>query len=168
MRFKVARRNNDSICDTPEQLSEMMSHIRYAEFTKLKSPLETFITTSGSCHDQVVLELQELYDMGYIPVGKFIMAVDAYGQGLETHSFAYYTDNEKYYWFENAWRDFAGIHEFDNYDDMIDFIMSAFSKRNEYDRLYIAEFIPEQHTIGEDLQVFVDICMNSASEYKIT
>ena len=167
MRLKFPK-YNDSMCDTPEQLSEMMSHIKYTGFTSLKSPLETFLTTCGSCHDQVMLEIQELYDMGLLPVGKFIMAVDAQGQGLETHSFVYYVIDNEYYWFENAWEDLAGIHVFSDYDDMLDSVMFAFSRRLDYDKLYLADFIPEQHTIGEDLDTLVDICMNSAREYKIT
>ena len=106
MIMKITKqKRSDAICDTPVQLLSLMSHIAYSDFEKLMSPLEVLLTSHGSCHDQVMFEMQELYDMGYSPKSKFIIAVDKDGQGQETHSFAYYEDNGKWYWFENAWED---------------------------------------------------------------
>ena len=169
MKIKFPKHRSDSLCDTPEQLIQLMSNIRYTEFDKLMSPLEVLLTTHGSCHDQVMLELQELYDMGYDAKAKFIMAVDENGQGLETHSFVYYGDNNKWYWFENAWEDMQGIYKFDGYHDMLDTIMEDFAHHidYEYSKLYLADFDPKDHTIGEDLDTLVDICMNSAEEYQL-
>ena len=166
MRFKISQ-NTDSMCDTPEQLVEMMSHIQYQDFTKLMSPLEVFLTASGSCHDQVMLEMQELYNMGLKPIGKFIMSVDEFGEGEETHSFVYYKIGKRWYWFENAWEEFAGIHEYSNEQELIDSVMFAFGRRNGFVNLYIADFNPADHTIGEDLDTLVDICMNSAELYEV-
>ena len=47
---------------------------------------------------------------------------------------------------------------------MFDFIIDAFMNRNPNKHIYIADFIPEEHTIGEDLQTLVDICMDDAIE----
>lgn len=168
MKISVCRHNVDTMCENAKQLVELMGHIGYAEFTRLKSPLEVFLTTCGSCHDQVMLEHQELYGMGLDPQAKFIMAVDSDGQGMETHSFTYFKEDDKWYWFENAWEDLKGLHEYSSEDELIDSVMSAFGKRNDFDKLYIADFNPGEHTIGEDLETLVDICMNSATEYEIT
>ena len=167
MKINFSKKYTESMCDTPDQLLDLMSHIGYSDFSRLKSPLETFITTSGSCHDQVMLEFQELFDMGLSPRAKFIMAVDEDNQGGETHSFVYYEVDGKYFWFENAWEDMQGIHEYDSEAELIDAVMYAFGQRVLFDRLYIADFVPADHVIGEDLDTLVDICMNSAEEYKI-
>ena len=167
MKISVCRHNTGSMCKNAKQLVELMEHVRYTEFTRLKSPLEVFLDTSGSCHDQVMLEYQELDSMGLDPQAKFIMAADADGQGLETHSFVYFFDSDKWYWFENAWEDLKGLHEYSSEDELIDSVMFAFGRRTDFDKLYIADFNPDEHTIGENLESLVDICMNSAVEYKI-
>ena len=101
------------------------------------------------------------------PHAKFIMAVDEFDQGLETHSFVYFEFGGKWYWFENAWGDMRGVREFPTYREMIDAVMFAFGQRTDFDKLYIADFNPEEHTPGEDLATLVDVCMNSADEYII-
>lgn len=149
------------------EVINMLNLIDYQEFTKLMSPLEVALSQKGSCHDQVMLELQELYTIGLNPKAKFILAVDEDGMGLETHSFVYFTLNRTYYWLENAWEDMKGLHKFSSYDEMIDNIMYYFGSRFPFDKLYIADFNPADHTIGEDLDTLVDICMDSAIEYEV-
>lgn len=159
---------NDSMFDNVPALLDFMSDIEYIPYTKLMNPLEVILTKQGSCHDQVMLELRKLTEMGLSPKAKFIIAVDEYGQGLETHSFVYYKNGGEYYWVENAWLDQRGIHTYTDYNEMIDAVMFAFGQRTDFDTLYIADFIPEEHKVGEDLDELVDICMNSAEEYIVT
>ena len=45
-----------------------------------------------------------------------------YNNPYPTHTFLVYKENDKWYWFENAFFDYQGIHEFDTYDDAIEFI----------------------------------------------
>lgn len=144
-----------------------LSTVNYVEFTKLMSPEEVIMSKQGSCHDQAMLSLDVLQGLGYFPYAKFIIAVDEEDQGQETHSFVYFRNNRSWYWIENAWSEFQGVHQYSLYNDMIDAIMFAFGQRNPYVKLYIADLTPSDHTYGEDLQTFVDICMNSAEEYKV-
>ena len=152
---------------SPESLLEHMEEFRYIEFTSLMSPLEVLINKQGSCHDQVMLEMQELAEEGFNPKAKFIIAVNSDGQGQETHSFVYYYYDGSWCWFENAWKDLRGIRRYSTEDELLDSVMFAFGERNAFDILYIADFIPSEHYVGEDLQTLVDVCMNSAEEYKI-
>jgi len=167
MKILLQSLKNDSMFETVPEFLNFMSDVEYVPFTRLMNPLEVILTKQGSCHDQVMLEMKKLPEMGLSPKAKFIIAVDAYGQGLETHSFVYYQDGDDYYWFENAWEDQKGLHKFSDYDEMIDAVMFAFGQRTDYDKLYIADFMPEEHTIGEDLDTLVDVCMNSAEEYTV-
>ena len=150
---------------SPEALLDFMQSIQYSEFIALMSPIEVVIHKFGSCHDQAMLEMQELQEEGLNPIAKFIMSVDEDMQGQETHSFVYYPLDGKWYWFENAWEDVRGIREYENEQELIDSVMFAFGRRN-FGKLYIADLIPSEHSVGEDLQTFVDICMNSAQEYQ--
>lgn len=153
--------------ESPEALLHVMKGIVYAGFVTLMSPDVVLATGMGSCHDQALLEYQELNRMGFSPIAKFIMSVDEYGQGEETHSFVYYNVGDKWYWFENAWRDLSGIREYHSEAELIDSVMFAFGRRNGFDRLYIADLIPREHKAGETLPEFVNICMNHATEYQI-
>lgn len=146
----------------PTQLLEFMNNIEYKDFDFLMSPNEVFVTCKGSCHDQVMLESDELTVQGLDPVAKFLMAIDDNDIGGETHSFVYWEKNGKFYWLENAWADQAGIHEFDTERDLLDYVISAFKFRNPHQYIYIADFDPDNHYVGEDLQSLVDICMDDA------
>ena len=158
------------VFQTPDELYSFMSNFKYTEFSNLMSSKEVMITKQGSCHDQVIFEIKELSEMGLNPQAKFIMEVKDDEQGGETHSFVYYQDTNSptmWYWFENAWEDYRGIHEFNDYLNMIDFIMQAFKLRHPYSAMYISDFIISEHATGEDLQTLVNICMSSAQKYSL-
>ncbi len=150
--------------NSPNELDYFMSDFDYIEFSRLMSPELVFRTESGSCHDMVMFEYDELTKQGLAPKAKFLLATDDNGIGGETHSFVYYSEDSTMFWFEQAWQDYAGIHDFATEQEMFDFIIDAFINRNPNKHIYIADFIPEEHTIGEDLQTLVDICMNDAIE----
>ena len=155
-------KDNNPRTSSPYQLLYLMSEFDYAEFDTLMSAQDVMNTLSGSCHDQVMFEYDELSKQGLNPKAKFMIAVDEFDQGGETHSFVFYPEGSKIYWFENAWEDYRGIHEFGTEQELIDFVIDAFINRNPNKAIYIADFIPEEHQIGEDLQTLVDTCMNSA------
>ena len=146
----------------PEHLLEFLSGLEYVDFTQLMAPVEVVVVHAGSCHDQVMLEYDELEREGLSPFAKFIMAVDKDNIGGETHSFVYWIENGKAYWIENAWEDYRGIHEFNSEAELITTVVDAFTERNPGKYIYISDFNPADHTIGEDLDTFVDICMNDA------
>lgn len=150
--------------NSPNELDYAMSDFAYIDFDTLMSPNQVFKTKSGSCHDMTMFEYDELSKQGLNPKAKFIMAVDDNGFGEETHSFVYYGEDSTLFWFEQAWEDYSGIHAFDTEQEMLDFIIDAFSNRNPNKHIYISDFIPDNHIIGEDLQTLVDTCMEDAIE----
>ena len=147
---------------TPTQLMNWMRDIEYTEFTQLKSPEEVFLTKSGSCHDQVMFEIAELKNIGVKPIAKFLMAVDKDNIGGETHSFVYWVLPRSAYWVENAWSDFRGLHMYKTEDELVVDVIEKFRERNPNQYIYLSDFDPAAHTIGEDLDTFVDICMGNA------
>ena len=154
--------------ETPHQMIRYMHNFAYTDYDFLMDPDEVYQDKRGSCHDQAFFELDELERQGLNPEGRFLIAVDKDGIGEETHSFVYYKDDDKWCWLENAWKDLRGIRYYTSEQELIDSVMFAFGQRNAFDKLYIANFNPSEHTIGEDLETFVDICMNSAEEYQIS
>lgn len=101
---------------TPEQLSQWMkSNIKCGNSNektwKLKSPKELYRTHVGQCYDQSYFEYYILNKMDLHPKMFYLMHFKANSNnGGNTHLFVIYRKNEKYYYFENAWGDFAGIH----------------------------------------------------------
>lgn len=145
----------------PKQLSNYLSrNIGYGEYTKLKSPEEVIRTKSGSCHDQVMLELKELQDMGLKPKAAFLMEYDPKtGQGGTTHSFVYFNQNGKSYWLENAWEDEAGLHEYDSESQLINDAFKKFKDTSTMPNSIMTDF--GKHSPGEDLQELVDISLEN-------
>ena len=152
----------DSKLRTPTQLSKFMQDFEYKDFDRLMFPEEVYLTKSGSCHDQALFEMVELIRIGMHPKAKFIMAVDKDNIGGETHSFVYWTTGNRTYWFENAWEEHRGINIFSSEQDMLDTVIEEFKARNPHQYIFLGDFNLKDHILGEDLQTFVDICMNNA------
>ena len=147
---------------TPEELLDYMSDFEYQEFETLQNPLWTDVAKEGSCHDQAYFELDILHCMHVHANAAFLMAVDDAGHGGETHTFVYYNDDSLFFWFENSWDDYKGIHPYISEQDLFKDVIWKFKDRNPDMTVYLGEFIPGNHAIGEDLSTFVDICMENA------
>ena len=148
--------------ETPHQMIRYMHNFAYTDYDFLMDPDEVYQDKRGSCHDQAFFELDELGRQGLNPEGRFLIAVDKDGIGEETHSFVYWTGLYGAYWVENAWEDYQGIHEFDSESELIDTVISHFKERNPKKYIYLATLDPKDHDAGEDLETFVDICMEDA------
>lgn len=166
--LKLVRESTDffnesaDISNNPKVLSKWMrSNIHYANFTKLKSHDEVLKTKCGSCHDQVMFELEELKGIGAKAI--FLMEYnDVESSNAVTHSFVYYINKGKYYWFENAWSGQEGIHEFNSHNEMIQYIRDLhdegkFGNVKQYPKLFFTNF--GKHTPGETLSEFVTKCI---------
>ena len=117
-----------SLFETPEKLQTWMhQNIKYKEYTKLMSHDEVLNEKKGSCHDQVMFELEELRLMKLNPKALFFIEYNG-NQGGMTHSFVYYEKGNDLYWFENAWGLYAGIHKFKSLKDIKDFIKDQHTK----------------------------------------
>lgn len=96
----------------PKQLAKWLkSNITYKSVGKIKSPEQLEKDKWGDCHDQAYYSLVKLKENGY--KSGIIFMVEYYNwnsPGGATHSACYYIDDDKYYWLENAWGTYAGIH----------------------------------------------------------
>ena len=168
MRVRLNTNSHDDFAryNNPYELDYAMTGWGYIPFTNLMSPKQVYRANLGSCHDMTVFELDELRKEGYDAHAKFIMAVGPDGQGGETHSFVYFTADGMTYWFEQAWEDYSGVHAFNTDAELFEYVIKEFKDRNPNQIVYMGDFIPEEHQVGEDLQTLVDICMNSAVKYE--
>ena len=149
----------------PEELMRWMkSNIRYSRYTKLMSHDDVAIERHGSCHDQVMFEIEELKKMGEKPRSLFIMEYNKSGQSGMTHSLVWIDNHDSgILWIENAWNGMQGIHKFQNVKELKDHISQLhktgkFGNIKQYPELEITSM--KEHTPGESLQEFVDKCVN--------
>lgn len=144
---------------TPQELLDFMELIEYKWMDKkgnihssltnemytnysFMTPEEVFVNKCGICGDQCNFEKFWFLNNGYkckiMEIG-LIRENEAPG-----HFFLIYKDKDKYIWFENAWNDERGIHEYDSYELLIKdirnkFILQNAVKDNELQNIIIAE-----------------------------
>ena len=149
----------------PQSMSKDMKTWKYSNYTKLQSPDETYKKRSGSCHDQVIFEMQELRRMGYKPKATFVIEHDKDYNCGTTHSYVHYKGKDsKTHWFENAWGGKEGDHIFDSPQAIRKEIKrihtrdNQFGNSKQYPYIDFVDFSDGDHHYGESLQDFVDNC----------
>lgn len=150
--------------DDQKQVHRLMKTIKYDDTEHgLKSPEETLRSRSGNCHDQSLLELKLLREKGYKPKAAFVMEYDPKTyQGGVTHSFVYYKDGNKTKWFEHAWGDKSGIHEFKNFKEIqkeiekIHKVKNKFGDNKKFTDLAWGNFDDKNLKPGDTLQDIVN------------
>ncbi|MBR5662054.1 MAG: hypothetical protein IKX00_00200 [Bacilli bacterium] len=80
----------------------------------------------GICWDQVELEREWFSHNQFNYITIFIWFSVEHKNDYPTHSFLIYEDNNKWYWFENAFFDCTGIHEYNSKTDAINDIKEKF------------------------------------------
>lgn len=80
----------------------------------------------GICWDQVELERLWFSKHNYNFVTIFIWFSVDYKNNYPTHSFLLFEENNKWYWFENAFFDYTGIHEYSSKENALNDIQEKF------------------------------------------
>ena len=145
--------------NNPNELLEFMSEFDYKWMDKkgnfheeitpnmyedysFMSPDEVLKYKCGICVDQTEFERNWFSKHNY---NHKVMTIQIIREdSAPGHTFLIYQDNNKYYWFENAWYDECGIHEYDTYEELINDIKNKFIiqndiKEQELDNLEIFE-----------------------------
>jgi len=103
----------------------------FDEEYRLQTPEDTFKYQIGVCWDQVELE-RKLFK-GYDFKTYFILFNnDFWGP---THTFLVYKKNNYYYWFENSWFDYRGIHKYNNLNELLFDIASKHIKHHQLNNI---------------------------------
>ena len=72
---------------------------------------------TATCWDQVELE-RNWFEINNYDFETYFLTYSIDKQH-STHTFLVYKDHDKYYWFENAWYDERGIHEYESIDELL-------------------------------------------------
>ena len=127
----------------------------FHNFYYLLSPEELLDSKCGVCWDQVELE-RKLFNEANIECDTFFIYIDD-NENLPSHTFLTFQLNNKYYWFEHSWYDMKGIHEYNNFEKLLNDVKTKFidSRKNEinpdlnYD-IYIYKYNQPKYHISCD------------------
>lgn len=92
----------------------------------LQSPNEIIKNKIGVCYDQVELERYYFKANDWNIKTYFIVHYD--NDKCPTHTFLTFKSNNKYYWFEHAWKKFRGIHKYSSLKELLIDVKDKFIK----------------------------------------
>ena len=120
----------------------MHKNLKYKHTGKFLSVKEVYNNRYGDCHDQANFEIYFLKKMNLKCGRIFMIEYSTWDSpGGATHTLAYYIQNNKYYWIENAWEAQAGIHgPYKSINELKDLIASKWQYSGKNDKLYMGEY----------------------------
>lgn len=86
----------------------------------VQSGKEVLVSNTGTCWDQVEFERMWFEQKGFNIKTFFIWFEVGRQNNLPTHTFLLYEKNNKWYWFENSFEMYRGIHEYENLDSAVE------------------------------------------------
>ena len=107
----------------------------------LENASDILSTKVGNCFDQVEFERNWFENNNYEYKTIYNQVLLNYDNSYPTHTFLVYKENNKWYYFENAWEDMKGIHEFNTLEELLEY---------EYNK-YI-EFLKEFNITDEEIE----------------
>ena len=171
--------------NTPEKLfTYMKNHIQYGYIRRdtnkietddfkdfyrkysLMSPQEVYETSVGICWDQTLFE-KYVFDNVIKSYDYKIFFLQQENINESTHTFLAFTKNGKYYYFENAFQEFAGIKEFNSYDEIISYVAYNLRKVEGPDNgIYVNDLGKDYPKINSTCKEFYNFCIKK-EEIKI-
>lgn len=91
--------------------NEILNEDEWYSNTVVQSPEWVIKNRRGNCVDQVNLEYWFFKENGILTTIYYIEYDNRNGE-LPSHMFIVLENNGKFYWYENAWKEYAGLHEY--------------------------------------------------------
>lgn len=145
----------------PKELYNWMKmNIKYKSTGILLSPKEVEEYGYGDCHDQANYIHSKLSTKDISNGRLFVIEYnDLNSPGGKTHTAAYYKQDGKYYWIENAWYGQTGIHgPYNSIFDLKIAIANAWIWGN-YKNLYVGSVNSSKIKNGMNLNDYVNACL---------
>ena len=121
-KFQYGYRNKDKDVFTSEKDLENM----YINNYRIQTPEEVLDSNVGVCWDQVAFEAY-VFDK-YIKLPYSIYYIEQKNPMCCTHTFLVYQKNNKYYYFENSYAKYRGIHKFNTEKECIEYVINNMRK----------------------------------------
>lgn len=110
--------------------NEITNENDFYEMTRIQSPEWVLKNKKGNCVDQTNLEYYffkengvkvDIYNIEYLNEEKHI---------IPSHMFVVLENHKKFYWYEHAWKKYAGIYEYNSLEECLNDIKSKFCPIN--------------------------------------
>lgn len=153
---------------TPLELYNWMhKNLKYKHTGKFLSAEEVYNNRYGDCHDQANFEIHFLKKMNFKCGRIFMVEYSSWNSpGGATHTLAYYIQNNKYYWIENAWEAQAGIHgPYKSINELKNIIASKWQYSGKNDKLYMNEYKSVKSGVSLNEYVIANTPENSPKSY---
>jgi hypothetical protein len=133
--------------------------VRFRDEYYLQSGKEVLESGIGLCFDQVELERELVSKLDVECRTYFITYPD--DKMDYSHSFLIYKDAKKYYWIENAWLKYRGLHMYDSKDDLFDDVLSKFVRTiPDGDVKRIKMYMFDKPRAGINYTKYLSHCLN--------
>lgn len=130
----------------------------FPNFYYLQTPKELLKSKMGVCWDQVELE-RYYFNKENIPIRTYFIMLEEKDM-LPSHTFLTYEEKNKFYWFEHAWGEYKGIHEYSTKNDLLKDVIDKFRKSHKEvtknAQVYLYEYKnPTAHITCDEFYEFV-------------
>lgn len=127
----------------------------------LQSPQELYKNKIGICWDQVEFERYYLEEMK-IPCYSYMIYYDGEVKN-RVHTFLTYKKNDKYYWFEHAWGNYKGLHEYNTEKEIFERVKQIFETEEleegyQKERIYLYKY--SKPSYGINYEKYITHCLN--------
>ena len=146
-----------------KQGSKYSSYVdNFKEIFYLQSPKQLLESKIGCCFDQVELERELISRLGVDCRTYFISYPD---EELDySHAFLIYKDSKKYYWVENAWLKYKGLHIYNSKEELFDDVLDKFvATIPDGDFKKVKLYLYEKPRYGISYSKFLNNCMSNRS-----
>ncbi len=128
----------------------------------LQTPKSLMDCKVGLCFDQVELERDLVTKLDVDCRTYFITYPD--DKMDYAHAFLIYKDSKRYYWIENAWLKYRGLHMYDTKDDLFDDVLEKFVNTiPDGDIKKIKMYMFEKPRAGINYNKYLSHCINGRS-----
>lgn len=130
----------------------------FSNYYHLQSPEELLKSKLGVCWDQVELERSIAKKYKQQIKTFFICTYDK--DNIPSHTFLTYEENNKFYWFENSWDEYRGLHKYSTLKGLLRDVKMKFiksNKTNENAFTFIYEYEkPKQHLSCSEMYKYME------------
>lgn len=147
-----------------DKLGNLYSGFRYdfKDIYYLQNPKQLLESKVGTCFDQVELERELVTRLDVDCRTYFIMYPD--DKMDYAHTFLIYKDSKKYYWIENSWFKYKGLHVYDTKEDLFDDILDKFVNTIPDGELKkVKMYMYDKPRFGINYTKFLSHCINGKS-----
>ena len=101
-----------------ENGNEILDETKWYSNTRVQAPEDVIKRKKGNCVDQVNLEYWFFKENG-IKTKIYYIEYDNRNGELPSHMFVVLENNGSFYWYENAWKEYAGLHEYSTLNECL-------------------------------------------------